>query len=134
MHHPIHSPKAAGWFRGHGREKELGAQLEPILATGSVDAVFAGPNHFYARIVPQHGIRYFVSGGGGKGVYRYRRQDGYVVADPERGKFYHFVLVRLTDEKFEYCTIDEDGAIRDAGWFRKGDRVDTPFPGGGCPF
>jgi len=134
MHHPMHSPKASGWFKGHRREERLAAQLEPILSAGGVDVVFAGHNHFYARMVPQHGIRYFVSGGGGKGVYRHDPDEGYVVADDARGKFYHFVLVRVSDDKFEYCTVDANGTVRDGGWFQEGDVVDTLFAAGFCPF
>jgi hypothetical protein len=134
MHHPIHSPSSAGWFSGHGREVPLGDQLEPLFTKHGVDAVFAGHNHFYARMVPQRGIRYFVSGGGGKGMYRYKPESGYVVEEPERGKFHHFVHLRLSPERFEYCVVDEEGRIRDGGWFSKGSASDGPFPGGACPY
>ncbi len=134
MHHPIHSPSSAGWFSGHDREVQLGDQLEPILTRNGVDAVFAGHNHFYARMVPQKGIRYFVSGGGGKGMYRYEPEKGYVVGEPERGKFHHFVHVRLSSETFEYCVVDDEGSLRDGGWFRKGDPSDRSFPDGRCPY
>lgn len=134
MHHPIHSPSAAGWFAGHGREEELGDQLEPIFTRHGVDVVFAGHNHFYARMVPQKGVRYFVAGGGGKGLYRYKPVDGYVYEEPERGKFHHFVHVHLTSEAFEYCVVDDEGKVHDAGRFRKGDATDRSVPNGRCPF
>jgi hypothetical protein len=134
MHHPIHSPSSAGWFSGHSREVQLGDQLEPILTRRGVDVVFAGHNHFYARMVPQSGIRYFVSGGGGKGMYRHQPDEGYVFAEPERGKFHHFVHVRVSPESFEYCVVDDEGILRDGGWFRKGDAADRPLPGGRCPY
>jgi hypothetical protein len=134
MHHPIHSPASAGWFSGHGREVQLGDQLEPILVRYGVDVVFAGHNHFYARMVPQKGIRYFVSGGGGKGMYRYQPHEGYVVGEPARGKFHHFVHVRVGPESFEYCVVDVDGNLRDGGWFRKGEPDDRLLPDGRCPY
>lgn len=134
MHHPIHSPSSAGWFSGHSREILLGDQLEPILTRHGVDIVFAGHNHFYARMVPQNGIRYFVSGGGGRGMYRYKRDEGYVVEDEDRGKFHHFIHVRVSPERFEYCVVDAEGGTRDGGWFRKGDAADSAFPDGRCPF
>jgi hypothetical protein len=134
MHHPIHSPSSAGWFSGHSREVQLGDQLEPILTRRGVDVVFAGHNHFYARMVPQRGIRYFVSGGGGKGMYRYKPDEGYVMEVPERGKFHHFVHVRVSRLSFEYCVVDDEGILRDGGWFRKGDAADRPLPGGRCPY
>ncbi|HXV65525.1 MAG TPA: metallophosphoesterase [Vicinamibacteria bacterium] len=134
MHHPIHTPKAAGWFRGHSRELRLGEQLEPILMRGGVDVVFAGHNHFYARIVPQAGIRYFVSGGGGQRILRYRPAEDYVAFDPERGKFHHFIHVRVSPEWFEYCVVDAVGRTRDGGRFRHGDDFDEPLPEGACPY
>jgi predicted MPP superfamily phosphohydrolase len=134
MHHPIHSPSSAGWFSGHGRETQLGDQLEPLFTRRGVDVVFAGHNHFYARMVPQKGIRYFVSGGGGKGMYRYQPHEGYVIENPERGKFHHFVHVRLSRESFEYCVVDDEGNLRDGGWFRKGDSGDRRLADGRCPY
>lgn len=134
MHHPIHSPNSAGWFSGHSREVQLGEQLEPILTRYGVDVVFAGHNHFYARMHPQKGIRYFVSGGGGKNMYRYRPEEGYVIGEPERGKFHHFVHVRVSPEWFEYCVVDDEGKVRDGGRFRKGDATDEPLSDGRCPY
>ena len=51
-----------------------------------------------------------------------------------RGKFHHFVYVRATPDVFQYCTFDSDFRTRDAGWFRKGDEVDSLFSDGACPF
>jgi hypothetical protein len=104
------------------------------LTRHGVDIVFAGHNHFYARMVPQQGIRYFVSGGGGKGMYRYKTDEGYVIGDPERGKFHHFIHLRARAETLEYCVVDEDGRARDGGWFHKGDAADRPLDDGRCPY
>ena len=134
MHHPMHSPRASGWFSGHAREERLEEQIESILVEHDVDVVFAGHNHFYARMVPQDGIRHFVAGGGGRGVYRYRREPGYVYEDEERGKFHHFVHVRVSESKFEYCTVDADGNVRDSGWFGKDDATDHTFQNRACPY
>jgi hypothetical protein len=92
--------------------------------------VLAGHNHFYARMVPQDGIRYFVSGGGGRSAYEFKDQPGYVAAG---GGFYHFLYVRLTRDRFEYYAIDRDGRSRDAGWWAKGDAADHPLPAGTRP-
>ncbi len=134
MHHPMHSPRVSGWFSGRGREDKLEIQLQPIFVKHGVDAVFSGHNHFYARVVPQAGIRYFVAGGGGRGVYRYRAEPGYVYEDEARGKFHHFVHVRVSEERFEFCTVDIEGNIRDSGWFGKGDVTDHAFDKGVCPY
>ena len=95
-----------------------------------MDAVFAGHNHFYARMVPQDGIRYFVSGGGGRTAYGLKWAPGYVAAG---GGFYHFLYVRLTDDRFEYYAIDSTGRSRDAGWWGKDDAADHAFPAGTLP-
>ena len=90
-----------------------------------MDVVFAGHNHFYARMFPQDGIRYFVSGGGGRRIYGFAPQPGYVA---QGGVFLHYVYVRLTDSRFEYYTIDSRGRARDGGSWAKGDARDTLFP------
>ena len=140
LHHPPHSPQAEGrvfkvrnweWkFGGRMRESRLDNQLAPMLQKRGVDVVFAGHNHFYARMVPQGGIRYFVTGGGGRPPYRFEPGPGYVAAG---GAFNHFVYVRATETAFEYYVIDDQGRSRDAGWFAKGDKADQPLAIGALP-
>lgn len=132
LHHTIHTPVGDGFlWKGHGSELGLRAQVTPILA-GRVDVVFQGHNHLYARMLPQRGIRYFVSGAGGKKPYAFR-PDAATVARDDRGQFNHFVYTRVTESHFEYCVVDSDGVIRDGGRFAKGDAADTPFDAGQCP-
>jgi 3',5'-cyclic AMP phosphodiesterase CpdA len=129
MHHPPHTPVARKGILGFGdgrlRETRLDNQLAPILKRRSVDAVFAGHNHFYARMFPQDGIRYFVTGGGGRRIYGFQPAPGYVAAG---GVYLHYVHVRLSDERFEYWAIDWRGRSRDGGWFAKGDARDRLYP------
>ena len=137
MHHPTQSPttSAKSFFLvpiGGGRTREflLDQQLTPILLRHHVDAVFAGHNHFYARMVPQNGIRYFVSGGGGRKTYGFSPDPQYVAAG---GDYYHFVSVRISPVAFSYKAIDSMGVVRDSGWFAKGDLADHPLPATGAP-
>ena len=134
MHHPPHTPTAANGFLGMGdgriREVRLSNQLSPILQRHGVDVVFTGHNHFYARMFPQDGIRYFVSGGGGRRIYGYAPQPGYVAMG---GVFLHYIYARLTDNRFEYYTIDSRGRARDGGAWAKGDARDQLFPPGTFP-
>ena len=88
-----------------------------------VDAVFAGHNHFYARMVPQDGIRYFVSGGGGRKTYGFESQAGYIAAG---GDYYHFVLATVTPTAFTYRAIDSAGAVRSTVKARTVGRPATP--------
>ena len=131
LHHPPHSPKTPvkyWWIipKGGGRAREwrLDRQIGPLLHRRGVDVVFAGHNHFYARMVPQDGIRYFVSGGGGREIYPPEDAPGYVAAG---GAFHHFVYVRATDAAFEYYAVDDAGRSRDSGRFTKGSNTDTPL-------
>lgn len=118
LHHPMQTPVAKGYLGigGHGPERKLEEELLPILREGRVDAVFAGHNHFYARLRPQYGIRHFVSGGGGIPVYGFKRGSAPVESG---GGFHHFVSVRLTPSRFEFCTVDRVGSVRDAGFWDK---------------
>ncbi len=133
LHHPLHSPKGRRMFGlGHKPDNQLLDALESVIA-GRVDVVFQGHNHLYARMLPRKGVRYFVSGGGGRKPYHFN-PDADTVARPEdRGRFNHFVYVRITRDEFQYCVIDKAGGRRDGGWFRKGDLQDTPFAPGACP-
>jgi predicted phosphodiesterase len=135
MHHPTQSPTtgAKNFFfvpigGGRTREFQLDRQLTPILRKHRVDVVFAGHNHFYARMLPQEGIRYFVSGGGGRKTYGFDNQPGYVAAG---GDWYHFVSVIVTANAFTYRAIDSAGVVRDSGWWAKGDAADRVLPASG---
>ena len=133
MHHPVHSPsRRRFWFLSRGADRRLRAQLEPLFTRHGVDIVFQGHQHLYARLRPQQGIRYVVTGGGS------RRPDAFEADDrtyprADRGRFNHFVYVRATTERFEYCVVDDDRVVRDGGWFAAGDGADTLFPAGTCP-
>ena len=60
FHHPIY---ASG---KHGSRMSLRRILEPLFIKSNVSVVFAGHEHFYERIKPQHGIIHFVTGSGGQ--------------------------------------------------------------------
>jgi hypothetical protein len=150
MHRPLRTPDAKGYVFGrgghieelplldslgkllfpaeeqHGPDRELHEELDATLATSDVDAIFAGHNHFYARMTPEADrIRHFVSGGGGIAVYEPDRSMGDVEAG---GGFHHFVTVVLTPERFEYCVVDSMGRIRDNGAWSKSERGKDDVP------
>ena len=134
MHHPIHSPsRRRFWVFGRrGPDRRLRAQLEPLFVEHGVDVVFQGHQHLYARLRPQQGIRYVVTGAGSRSPDAFDPDD---LTRPraDRGRFNHFVYVRATADRFEYCAIDDERAVRDGGWFAAGDADDTAFPAGACP-
>ena len=127
LHHPVYAPKRCRWFRfGCRREDEaLQAEIEPILRDNGVDVVFQAHQHLYARLRPQHGIRYFVTGGGGKEPDSFH-EDERTVPREDRGSFNHFLYVRATEDQFGYCVIDSNGDLRDGGSFVRGDTADGP--------
>ena len=100
--------------------------MPATLASSDVDVIFAGHNHFYARLRPSGDpIRYFVSGGGGIAVYEPDRSSAEVIAG---GGFHHFVTVILTPERFEYCVVDSLGRTRDHGSWSKSEREKDDVP------
>jgi hypothetical protein len=150
LHHPLRTPTAKGYIfgkGGHGEEDifiqtlgsalvgpeilgpdpRLQAEMRPLLERGHVDVIFAGHNHFYARLLPdEFGVRHFVSGGGGVAVYEPVKSSAPVAA---AGGFHHFVTAVLTPERFEYCAVDSLGRIRDHGWWThaSGTEPDEPL-------
>ena len=126
MHHPVYTPARCLWLRFacRGEDRALRDELEPIFREHGVDAVFQAHQHFYARLRPQHGIRYFVTGAGGKEADSFREDERTVPRD-DRGAFNHFVYVHATEHRFGYCVIDANGGVRDAGSFGHGDAMDA---------
>ena len=126
MHHPIYTPIRCHWFRFlcRGADAALTTELESIFREHGVDAVFQGHQHLYARLRPQHGIRYFVTGAGGRRADAFRK-DERTVPREDKGAFNHFVYVRATEDQFGYCVVDAEGNLRDGGSFARGDATDS---------
>jgi predicted MPP superfamily phosphohydrolase len=109
FHHPIYSSGGA-----HGSDLGLRRQLEPLFLAYGVDVVLAGHDHFYERIKPQKGIYYFVSGGAGQlreGDVNTRT--GLTAKSYDTG--YHFMLVEVTKDTFNFRAINQDGQEVDSG-------------------
>ena len=125
IHHAVYTPTRCAWFRFgcRGEDGALQAELEPIFREHGVDVVFQAHQHLYARLRPQRGIRYFVTGAGGKKAESFR-EDARTVPREDRGSFNHYVYVRATEDQFGYCVIDAEGDLRDGGSFARGDATD----------
>ena len=128
MHHPVYAPTRCHWYRFGCRSEDeaLRAELEPLFIEHGVDVVFQAHQHLYARLWPQHGIRYFVAGGGGRRTNSFW-EDERTVPRRDRGDFNHYVYVMITEDEFGYCAIDAAGVVRDGGSFRRGEADDGPF-------
>ena len=134
MHGTIYTPTRCQWLGlvCRGDDAVLRSELEPIFTEHGVDVVFQGHQHFYARLKPQRGIRYFVTGAGGKRPDS-ARKDGRAIRREDRGAFNHFVYVHATRDGFSYCAIDAEGNVRDSGSFARGAVTDEAFAGDLCP-
>jgi hypothetical protein len=108
LHHPIYT---SGRYRAGARPLRLA--LEPIFIDGDVDVVLAGHEHLYERLVPQHGITYFTSGGAGS----LRRGDLRPSSLTARGfdQDYHFMLMEVSGDELHFQAISRTGETVDAG-------------------
>jgi len=124
MHHPLYT---SGRYRSGARALRIA--LEPILVEGDVDAVLSGHEHFYERLIPQHGISYFISGAGGA-----LRRGDIRPSDVMAAGFdsdCHFMLIEVTGKTLYFQAISRDGKTVDAGVITKPDSSsDTVLPRG----
>jgi hypothetical protein len=108
FHHPLYT---SGRYSGGARL--LRVAVEPILIQGDVDVVLSGHEHFYERLIPQHGIAYFVSGGAGS----LRKGDIRPSALTARGfdTDYHFLIMEISGDTLYFQAISRSGDTVDAG-------------------
>jgi predicted phosphodiesterase len=109
FHHPLYSSGAA-----HGSEVDLRAIIEPLFIKYKVSVVFAGHEHFYERIKPQHGIYYFTAGGSAKLRGGDIRTNSGLTAkgfDTEQS----FMLVEIDGDVMRFQTISRHGKRIDSG-------------------
>jgi hypothetical protein len=109
FHHPPYSSGGA-----HGSDAKLREVVEPIFMKYGVNVVFAGHEHFYERIKPQHGIYYFISGAGGK-----LRQGDVKKDSPLTAKGYDadmsFMLIEIDDKEMHFQVVNRLGETVDSG-------------------
>jgi predicted phosphodiesterase len=108
FHHPLYSSGDR-----HGSEVDLRTQVEPLFIKYGVDVVFAGHEHFYERLKPQHGIYYFTQGGSAK----LRKGDinrGPLTAAGFDTDF-SFTLAELGKDAMQFQTLSRIGKPIDSG-------------------
>jgi hypothetical protein len=111
-HHPLYSSGGK-----HGSEVDLRLLVEPLYIKYGVDVAFAGHEHFYERLRPQHGIHYFTSGAASK----LRRGDIDHGALTATGfdQDLSFMLVEIAGDTFSFRTISRSGQVVDTGTFER---------------
>jgi len=107
FHHPLYS---SGIHEGESQDV-IRPALEPALVRNRVDVVFSGHEHLYERIRPQHGVHYFVSGGGGRSLYSVKRNEFDEVAISE----HHFMVVEIAGDRLFFEAITQAQKLLDCG-------------------
>jgi hypothetical protein len=107
FHHP---PYSSGEHERQGRDV-IRPALEPLLVKSGVNVVFSGHEHLYERVAPQKGVRYFVSGGGGRRLYPTRRAEFDEVALSSL----HFMVLGVADDRLFFEAIAPDDRLIDCG-------------------
>jgi hypothetical protein len=112
FHHPLYSSG------NHAREARdvIRPALEPALTANKVDVVFAGHEHLYERVKPQHGVRYFVSGGGGRSLYSFHMSE----FDEVGLSIYHFMVVAIAGDRLFFEAVTPDQRLLDCGVLWRG--------------
>ncbi len=107
FHHPLYS---SGQHADESREV-IRPALEPVLRRNGVNVVFSGHEHEYERIAPQHGIHYFVSGGGGRNLYDVHPSPFDEVAASE----HHFMVAEIAGDRLFFEAITPAQKVLDCG-------------------
>jgi len=108
FHHPLYS---SGKF--HGPSRDLRALLEPLFIKYGVDAVFAGHEHVYERVHPQHGIYYFTEGASGE--LRAGNLSRTAITDKGFDTDRSFMMIEITGDEMYFETVSRTGVIVDSG-------------------
>jgi hypothetical protein len=109
FHHPLYSSGGR-----HGSDVELRAALEPLFIRYNVSVVFAGHDHFYERVKPQHGIVHFVLGSGGK-----LAPGDIDPRSPLTARGYDqdlaFLVAEIIDDQMYFHAVTRQGQVIDSG-------------------
>jgi hypothetical protein len=107
FHHPLYS---SGQHAAESRDV-IRPALEPVLVRNHVDVVFSGHEHLYERIKPQHEVKYFVSGGGGRYLYGYKPNAFDEVGVSE----HHFMVAQIAGDRMFFEAITHAQQVIDCG-------------------
>ena len=119
FHHPLYS---SGIHGAEGRDV-IRPALEDALVNHGVHAVFSGHEHLYERIRPQRGIYYFVSGGGGRNLYDFKKSDFDEIGISD----HHFMVAQVSGDTMLFEAITHAQKVLDCGAvYRTKNSADKP--------
>jgi hypothetical protein len=107
FHHPLYS---SGQHASESRDV-IRPAMEPMLVRNAINVVFSGHEHEYERVAPQKGIRYFVSGGGGRSLYKVKPSSFDEVAVSE----HHFMVIEIAGDRLFFQAITPQQNVLDCG-------------------
>jgi hypothetical protein len=107
FHHPLYS---SGIHGAEGRDV-IRPAFEESLVRNNVNVAFAGHEHLYERVRPQRGIHHFVSGGGGRNLYKVKPSEFDEVAATE----HHFMIVQIAGDTLLFEAITHSQKVLDCG-------------------
>ena len=107
FHHPLYS---SGIHAAEGRDV-IRPAFEDALVRNRVNVVFAGHEHLYERIRPQRGIYHFVSGGGGRNLYKVVPSDFDEVGVSE----HHFMVAQIAGDTMLFEALTHAQRLIDCG-------------------
>lgn len=118
FHHPLYSSGAY-----HGSALELRLALEPLFVKYGVQVVFAGHEHVYERLKPQHGVSYFVEGAAGQ-LRRgnLRNNTGLTAVGYDRDR--SFLVVEIAGDTLHFQAVSRTGATVDSGVIQRAVQVE----------
>ena len=89
-----------------GDNKELIARLLPILKKNHVDVYLNGHDHNLQELKPEGSVHFFVSGGGGAGLYEMNPYDRSVFRQKVNG----FTVLEADNTTLAICFVGTDGS------------------------
>jgi hypothetical protein len=118
-HHPTYT---SGRYRL--ASVRLRRVLEPVFTQFGADIALAGHEHFYERIVPQRGVQYFTSGGGGALRIGDIRPSNLTAKGFDTDT--HFMLMEISGDELWFQAISRTGQTVDSGRIKRLDRSPAP--------
>ncbi len=98
--------------------------LEPIFRLFGADLGLSGHEHFYERVVPQHGVVYFTSGAGGALRVADIRPSSLTVTGFDADT--HFMLMEISGDELYFQAISRTGKTIDSGHFKRLEHPEAP--------